>query len=239
MAGNPPAAIVIDLVSMPSYGRVMGALLRERKSTRMIPLVFVEGDPEKARRTREMLPDAVFTGLLKIGPALRRAIQEPPQEPVAPVPSGVTLLQKLRIREGSVVGLLHAPRGFETKLDPLPDGARVQSSIQKADVILVFVKSAAGLGRELPALARECRKGLAMWVVWPKKTSSMASGLTMPLIREMCRQVGLIDYRICAVDETWSAMAVSRSARSRGSSDKKRRAARSPGSAAGRLEIEW
>src|SRR5580704_11802169 len=67
---NPPDAIVIDLMRMPSYGRTMGALLRERKSTRMIPLVFIAGDPEKTERVRELLPDATFADLLRLGPAV-------------------------------------------------------------------------------------------------------------------------------------------------------------------------
>jgi hypothetical protein len=211
IAENPPAAIVIDLMSMPSYGRTMGALLRERKSTRMIPLVFIQGDPEKTGRVRELLPDAVFADLLRIGPALSRAIRQAPVEPVVPDGSGTPLLEKLKIREGAVIGLLHAPEGFETRLAPLPEGARLQTGTQDADVILAFVKSAAALGRELPMLARGMGKAkVTLWLLWPKKSGGVASNLTMPRIREMCREVGLIDYKVCAVDETWSGMAVGR-----------------------------
>src|SRR5215813_6765973 len=55
---HPPDAILIDLTTLPSYGRYMGAMLREQKATRAIPLVFLEGDPEKTVRVRETLPDA-------------------------------------------------------------------------------------------------------------------------------------------------------------------------------------
>src|ERR1017187_810963 len=65
---TPPDAIVIDLSRMPSYGRAIGALLREQKSTRRIPLVFIAGDPAKTRLVRELLPDAVITSVLRIGP---------------------------------------------------------------------------------------------------------------------------------------------------------------------------
>jgi hypothetical protein len=211
---NPPDAIVIDLMRMPSYGRTMGALLRERKSTRMIPLVFVAGDPEKTERVRELLPDAVIADLLRIGPAVRRAIRQAPAEPVVPDGSGIPLLTKLRIREGAVIALLHAPEGIEARLAPLPEGARLQTALQGADVILAFVKSAAALGLELPSLAREMRRETGkdacptLWLVWPKKSGGLAGNLTMPRIREMCQDVGLTDYKVCAVDAMWSAMAV-------------------------------
>jgi hypothetical protein len=204
----PTDAIVIDLMRMPSYGRTMGALLRERKSTRTIPLVFIAGDPEKNERVREILPDAIVADLLRLGPSVRRAIQRPPAAPVVPDGLGTPLLKKLRVREGAAIGLLFAPEGFAAKLAPLPEGARVQNGIHGVDVLLVFVKSAAALGRELPALAREMSKGRVLWLCWPKKAGSLASNLTMPKVREMCQQVGLTDYKVCAVDETWSGMAV-------------------------------
>lgn len=205
---SPPEAIVIDLMRMPSYGRAMGALLRERKSTRTIPLVFIAGDPEKTERVRELLPDAIFTDLLRVGPAVRRVIRQAPVEPVVPDGARIPLLRKLRIREGAVIALLHAPEGFEARLAPLPEGARLQTGTQDADVILAFVKSAAALGRELPSLAREMRKSRTLWLVWPKKSGGLPGNLTMPKIRQMCVDVGLIDYKVCAVDETWSGMAV-------------------------------
>jgi hypothetical protein len=159
---------------------------------------------------RELLPDAAIAELLRIGPAVRRAIQRPPAEPVVPDGSGIPLLKKLRIEKGAVVGLLHAPEGFEAKLAPLPEGARVQNGIHGADVMLAFVKSAAALGRELPSLAPEIGKDRTLWLCWPKKSGAVESNLTMPRVREMCQQVGLTDYKVCSVDETWSGIAVGR-----------------------------
>jgi hypothetical protein len=208
IAADPPDAIVIDLVRMPSYGRTMGVLLRERKSTRALPLVFIRGDPEKALRVHELLPDAIITDFLRVGAAVSRAIRRGPAEPVVPNVSRTPLLEKLRIGEGTVVALLHAPSGFEAALGPLPKGARFQAGAAEADVILVFVKSSAALGRELPALARNMGKGRTLWLVWPKKTGDISSDLTMPKIREMCIDVGLIDYKVCAIDKTWSGIAV-------------------------------
>lgn len=208
LSANPPDVIVIDLMRLPSYGRAMAALLRERKSTRAIPLVFVAGDPEKTAQTRALLPDATFADLRQIGAAIRRAAVRKVAHPVVPDSSAVPLAKKLRLRQGSVIGLLHAPDGFEARLSPLPEGARTQTMIAGADVVLAFAKSAAALGRELPALAREMRKGLTLWVCWPKKSGALAGSLALPGIREMCQAVGLTDYKACALDKTWSAAAV-------------------------------
>jgi CheY-like chemotaxis protein len=205
---SPPDAIVIDLSRMPSYGRAIGALLREQKSTRGIPLVFLEGDPAKTPLLRHVLPDAVVTNVLRIGPVLRKAILHPPLEPAVPDPTRLPLTGKLRIKEGSTVALRHAPEDFLTKLGPPPEGARFNCRPAYADSVILFVKSVASLGRELPSLASGMRRGRTIWVMWPKKSSGVASDLTSVKIVEMCCAFGLSGYKTCAVDDTWSAMAV-------------------------------
>lgn len=204
----PPDAIVIDLTRMPSYGRTIGALLREQKSTRRIPLVFLAGDPAKTPLVRELLPDAPIATIARIAAALRKAIEHPPVEPAVPDPSRVPLGGKLRIREGSTVALLHPPEGFLEKLGPLPKGARFERCAAESEIVVIFVKSAAALGRELPSLAGEMRRGRTLWIMWPKKSSRVASDLTVGKIIEMCSAVRLSGYKTCAVDETWSGMAV-------------------------------
>jgi CheY-like chemotaxis protein len=212
---NPPNAVVIDLARIPSHGQAVGIALREQKATRTVPLVFIEGDPEKTARVRGLLPDAVFTTWPRIGAALRRALRgaAAPKDTPPVVPgtfagySGTPLPRKLRIREGSVVALVHAPEGFEAKLAPLPEGARVERRLGNADVTLAFVKSVAALGRELPGLAREMQAGRTLWLIWPKKTSPLAGDLGQAKVREMGLEIGLVDYKVCAVDETWSGLA--------------------------------
>jgi hypothetical protein len=211
LAGNPPDAIVIDLARIPSQGGAAGIAFRQRKATRLVPLVFIEGDPEKTASMRAMLPDAIYTTWTKIGAALRRALRHAPRRPLVPDTfagySGTPLPKKLRIRENSVVALLHAPEGFHAKLAPLPPGVRLEKQAVEADVILAFVKSAASLGRELPTLARDMRKGRTLWIVWPKKTSVLAGDLGETRVREMGLAAGLVDYKVCALDETWSGLA--------------------------------
>jgi CheY-like chemotaxis protein len=213
---NPPDAILIDLFRLPSYGKAMGALLREQKGTRAIPLVFLEGDPEKAARVCQVLPDAGYAPLERIGAALRRAISRPPADPVQPQ-LNVSLVEKLKITDRSAVALVNAPEDFA-----LPGPARIVRKAADADVVLTFVRSAAGLGRELPSIARDLRPGRSHWIVWQKGKSGKSAGLSMVTIREMCRAYGLIDYKVCAVDGTWSAMVIARQQRQRAPAEEQR-----------------
>jgi CheY-like chemotaxis protein len=207
---NPPDAILIDLTELPSYGRTMAILLREQKSTRHIPLVFLKGDPAKAARVRQAIPDAVFATWPNIAPAVERAIAHAPESPALPGIAGIPLAQKLRIGEGASVALLHAPENIGELLGPLPQGAHVVKRMEGADVSLLFVRSAAALGRALPSLAPQVERGRPLWVCWPKRTSAEAGDLTLPPIREMASVHGLVDSKICAIDETWSGTALSR-----------------------------
>jgi CheY-like chemotaxis protein len=210
---DPPDAVIVDLTRLPSQGRAVAIALRGQKATRLVPLVFIEGDPEKTARTRDLLPDAVYTTWADIEPVLKQALGKPVERPVAPGTfasyAGVPLGRKLRIGEGSVVTLLGAPEGFAAKLAPLPEGARIQQGRDEAeaDVVLAFVKSAASLSRKLPPLARRMREGRTLWLIWPKKTSALAGDLSEPKVREMGLGAGLVDYKVCAVDEIWAGLA--------------------------------
>ena len=197
---DPPDAILIDLTRLPSYGKAMGVLLRQQKALGAIPLVFVEGDPDKAAQVRALLPDAVFTTWAKVAAAIPKAIRQAPREATPPRDEGRPLTAKLGIGETSRVAMLHAPEGFA-----LP-GVRTQKQVGDADVVMIFFRSSVALGRELPELAGMMRTGRRVWVLWPKKASGASSDLTMVRIREMASGVGLVDYKVCAVDETWSGM---------------------------------
>ena len=82
---NPPSAVVIDLARLPSQGRDLGLLLRKYSTTRHVPLVFVEGEPAKVARVKELLPDAVYTTWGQIRGALKQATTHPPQQVAVPV----------------------------------------------------------------------------------------------------------------------------------------------------------
>jgi len=212
---DPPDAVVIDLSRIPSQGRDMGLALRSYKDTRHVPLVFVGGDPKKVAGVRQLLPDATYANWEEIGSALKKAIAEPPADPVVPDSvmagySGAALPKKLGIKTSSQVALVGAPEGFEKTLGKLPDGVVVRREVHgQPDVILWFTKSQgeleAGIER-MGALAEE-RK---LWIVWPKKSSGVPSDLTQAEVRRVGLAAGLVDYKVCAVDETWSGLLFTR-----------------------------
>jgi CheY-like chemotaxis protein len=211
LAAEPPDAIAIDLTRLPSHGGAVGTALRQRKGTRAIPLLFIEGDAGKAARIRALLPDAAFTTWAGVAEAVREALKRPPAAPVVPgafdVYSGTPLLKKLRIGVGTAVALLNAPEGFEGKLAPLQEGARLVKTARAATVTLLFVTSAGETERRIAALARQLREGQTLWVAWPKKTSAKPAGIGQLEVRRLGLAAGIVDYKICAIDETWSGLA--------------------------------
>jgi hypothetical protein len=214
---DPPEAFVIDLSRLPSHGRTIGMVLRQTKGTRAIPLVFVDGAPEKIDATRSLLPDAVFTTWEKIGRDLRRAIAAPPREPIVPKSnsggySGTPLPKKLGVRPGAIVGLVGAPRDFDKTLGSLPAGAKVKRNPKSAcELLLWFVTRRADLTRNMratSALINRDRGGL--WIIWPKQSSGITSDLKESVVRDAGLASGLVDYKVCAVDATWSGLKFAR-----------------------------
>ena len=123
--------------------------------------------------------------------------------------SGTPLAKKLGIRPGDRVALLHAPAAFEGALADLPADVRpVRAPRGKArfDVVVLFVADAAALRARRPrALARMDPHG-ALWVSWPKKSSPLFRDLTEDGIRAAALAAGVVDNKVCAVDETWSGL---------------------------------
>lgn len=211
---EPPAAVVIDLARRPSHGREIALWVRRDKTLRRVPLIFVGGDPAKAARVRELLPDAVYTEWETIGPALDGALVAPPAEPVVPgtfaAYSGTPLPKKLGIAPGDRVALVAAPEGFEAVLGPLPEGAELaRDPAESHDLTLWFVRSAAqleaGVDRERERIGRR-----GLWICWPKKASGIESDLSESVVRTTGLARGLVDYKICAVDTTWSGLRFAR-----------------------------
>ena len=212
---KPPQAFVIDLGRLPSHGRAVGVWVRQQKATRQAALVFVGGEREKMAATRELLPDAVYTDWKGIRGALRRALQHRPAKPTIPDTmagySGTPLPKKLAIKAGGRVALLGAPAGFERTLGALPEGARLQTSLRpQPELALLFSKSQAELKRRFATAARSLGEGGKLWLIWPKKTSGIESDLSEPVVRAFGLGRGWVDYKICAVDETWSGLLFSR-----------------------------
>jgi CheY-like chemotaxis protein len=212
---NPPDVFVIDLSRTPSYGGAAATMLRQQKATRRIPIVFVGGDHKKVARIREQMPDAVYTQWSRINAALRRAIEHPPHDPLVPgtmdAYSTTPLPKKLGIRAGTVLALLGSPRGFELQLGVVAKEIRIKKQARgHADLIMLFVKSRAELDRRLCAAQRAMATGGSIWIVWPKKASGVTSDLTQIVVRKVGLDAGLVDYKIAAIDATWSGLRFAR-----------------------------
>lgn len=208
---NPPAAVVIDLSRLPSHGRDVALGFRTYRSTRHVPIVFVGGDPEKVANIKEILPDAVYTSWNRIRSSLREAITNPPEDPVVPKSllegySGTPLPKKLGIKAGSVVILAGAPTGFEKILVDLPENVTLRRQARgNCDLAIWFVKSRKNLEQRIERMGSLAGKD-GLWIVWPKKTSGVTSDLTQTVVREVGLAAGLVDYKVCSVDDTWSGL---------------------------------
>jgi CheY-like chemotaxis protein len=212
---DAPQAVVIDLSRVPSRGRDMALALRSYKDTRHVPLVFVGGDPLKVERLRALLPDAVYTTWENVARALGEAIAHPPAEPVVPSSvmeayAGTPLSRKLGIKAGSVVYLAGAPADFEATLGHLPPGATLHRHSQEGpDLTLWFAESRAELDRGIAAMAERAEKG-GLWIIWPKKSSGVDSDLSQTVVRQVAISAGLVDFKVCSVDKTWSGLRFTR-----------------------------
>ena len=211
LRADPPAAIVIDLSRLPSHGRDVAMSLREAKATRTIPIVFVDGAPEKVARTRQQLPDAVYTTWSRIRSDLRRAIAKPVVAPFVPSSklagySGTPLLKKLGIAERAIVALVGAPPDFEKTLGDLPEAATLRRGNRgRRDLTIWFVTSLRELRSRMQPMA-ETIEAMPIWIAWPKKTSPHASDVSEREVREAGLAAGLVDYKVCAIDDTWSGL---------------------------------
>ena len=121
--------------------------------------------------------------------------------------SGTPLAKKLGIESGHRVGLIGAPEGFEATLEGLPEDVRLsRRAAGRFDVIVFFTKRAAELERRFGRLAARLDKAGGLWVAWPKKASGVATDVVEGLVRRTGLGGGLVDNKICAIDETWSAL---------------------------------
>lgn len=121
--------------------------------------------------------------------------------------SGTPLPKKLGIKEGSVVAFPSAPPDFAVTLGALPDAVVVKAVARAPlDVIVVFVRREAELRRRIEALGRAIHPGGGLWIAWPKRASGVPTDVTEDVVREVGLPLGLVDNKVCAIDETWSGL---------------------------------
>lgn len=121
--------------------------------------------------------------------------------------SGTPLIKKLGIKAGFRVALVHSPPGFKRELGSLPNKARFTSAASKPlDVILAFVRSEAELRREFLLLMANLSANGMLWIAWPKKGSGVVTDLSFTNVQRIGLDAGLVDVKICAVNEVWSGL---------------------------------
>lgn len=121
--------------------------------------------------------------------------------------SATPLVKKLGIKEGSRVALVNPPKGFQKELGALPAKAKLMSSTSASlDLILFFASSAAELRKNFNVLAENLSANGMLWVAWPKKSSGVVTDLAFANVQRTGLDAGLVDVKICAVNEVWSGL---------------------------------
>jgi hypothetical protein len=120
------------------------------------------------------------------------------------MPDTSSLAGKLGIAPGATVTLLHAPKDFSIEL---PAGALLRRQVRKGvDVVLAFYSSNGVLEAEIERLSQVIFPDGSFWISWPKKSSGVKTDLDDHVIRDLALPRGLVDNKVCAIDETFTAL---------------------------------
>jgi hypothetical protein len=115
--------------------------------------------------------------------------------------SGTPLAQKLGFKEGMRAVYVDAPEGFAI------DGVTTHARLAKGtELVLCFVTARRDLERRLPALRRAIEPAGMLWIAWPKRASKVETDMTEDVVREVALPTGLVDTKVCAIDEIWSGL---------------------------------
>lgn len=122
--------------------------------------------------------------------------------------STTPLAKKLGIKEGFRVGFVNSPKGFRKELGPLPADVRISVAnlTKPLDLIILFVDRELTLGATFPLLAEKLIANGMLWIAWPKKRSRVPTDLSFDNVQRIGLDAGLVDVKICAVNEIWSAL---------------------------------
>jgi hypothetical protein len=119
--------------------------------------------------------------------------------------SGTPLVKKIGIKPGHRLAIVNSPAGFEKELSPLPEGV-VSGLDSPLDVAILFAADRSGLRKNLSKLAGKLAPTGMLWISWPKMSSGVATDLKEGAVREMGLAAGLVDIKVCAVNEVWSGL---------------------------------
>jgi hypothetical protein len=118
--------------------------------------------------------------------------------------SNASLAQKLGIKESSSVLALHAPESFILNV-----GSSVEvrpHAVGQSEVVLAFFVQSSALEDQIESLSQKITPSGGLWIAWPKKSSKMATNMTDHVVRDLALPLGLVDNKVCAIDETWTGL---------------------------------
>ena len=226
LAALNPAALVLDLDRLPSNSREIALMLRASKSARHIPILLAgtlaagpAGElPEKYARLRTELPDLPYAVWPKAAAALAKLLKEPKTAPhIVPAPRmyTATLAQKLGVFSTSAkadlklrrVALVAAPDGFTELLGDLPETVSFGTRILDAtDLAVCFIRSLDDLRAVLDMLTLHLPEKASVWIAYPKCAAHPHLDFNENDVRNPGLAAGLVDYKICSIDKTWSGI---------------------------------
>jgi len=123
--------------------------------------------------------------------------------------SGTPLAKKLGITAGSTVALLAEPADFRGLLDPIPDGVEFRTSLRgHADVVVFFTLKRSEFEQRIATAGRTIFPAGGLWIAWPKRASKVPTDMTEDVVREVALPLGLVDNKVCAIDDVWSGLRV-------------------------------
>src|SRR3954451_25037 len=121
--------------------------------------------------------------------------------------SGTPLATKLGFKPGQRVAYVNQPENFAGLVGELPGGVTIRERLRgPLDLIVAFVTERRVFERRLPVLRRAMDRDGALWIAWPKRASGVATDMTEDVVRDVALPTGLVDNKVCAIDETWSGL---------------------------------
>ncbi len=121
--------------------------------------------------------------------------------------SGTPLVRKLGFKPGMRAHFVAAPEEFAALVGELPRGVRVLTRATGGlDLVVLFVRSRVELERRLGSAHAKLLQNGMIWVAWPKRASNVPTDMTEDVVRDVALARGLVDVKVCAIDETWSAL---------------------------------
>jgi len=162
------------------------------------------------------LPDAVYTPWAAIAASIRRAVKCAPAQPVKPRPlveryESSGLVRKLGLKPGMICALLQAPEGFEECIDDLPEALEFQPKLAANTTLAIwFVRTRAEMEFAADRASLRLPQGASLWIVYPKQSGRYPADFTLTDVRAAALSVGMVDYKICAVDDDWTGLKFAR-----------------------------